>query len=150
MGFCRGHALSDKVFAIGGLWVDDKERGKKLGYHLLRVVIEKSKASRLYMLCHPNLEEYYLKFGFETLKEPPAEMKELHKKIVEVTGDKTVPLFLAYQKKKKDLSFTSVPDLIVIDGGKGQLHAAHDVLFSKGLNIPMISLEKRGGSFCSR
>ncbi|MFH0838305.1 MAG: excinuclease ABC subunit UvrC [Patescibacteria group bacterium] len=143
VGFCRGHALSDKVFAIGGLWVDPKQRGKKLGYHLLRTVIEKSKAKRLYMLCHPDLEEYYLKFGFETLKEPPEEMNDLYKKIVKVTGDKTVPLFLAYQKKKKDLSFTSVPDLIVIDGGKGQLAAAHDVLFDKGLNIPMISLAKK-------
>ena len=143
VGFCRGHALSDNVYSIGSLWVDDKERGKKLGYHLLRAVIEKSKVSRLYMLCHSNLEEYYLKFGFETLKEPPKEMTELYHKIVKVTGDKTVPLFLAYQKKKKDLSFTSVPDLIVIDGGKGQLGAAHDVLFNKGLNIPMISLAKK-------
>jgi excinuclease UvrABC nuclease subunit len=143
VGFCRGYALSDRVFNISGLWVDKKERGKKLGYHLLRAVIEKSKAKRLYMLCHPSLEEYYLKFGFETLREPPKEMKDLFKRIVKVTGDKTVPLYLAYQKKKKDLSFNSVPDLIVIDGGKGQLSAVHDVLFSKGLNIPMISLAKK-------
>ncbi len=143
VGFCRGYALSDKVFNISGLWVDQKERGKKLGYHLLRTVIEKSKAKRLYVLCHPDFEEYYLKFGFETLKEPPADMKNLYKKIVKVTGDKTVPLFLAYQKKKQDLSFTSTPDLIVIDGGKGQLAVAHDVLFSRGLNIPIISLAKK-------
>lgn len=143
VGFCRGHALSEKVHTIGGLWVDEKERGKKLGYHLMKAVIEKSKACRLYMLCHPSLEDYYIKFGFETLREPPRELMDLYHKIVKVRGDKTVPLFLAYQKKKKDLSFTSVPDLIVIDGGKGQLAAAHDVLFSKGLNIPMISLAKK-------
>ena len=48
-----------------------------------------------------------------------------------------------YQKKKKDLSFTATPDLIVIDGGKGQLHTAHQVLFDKDLNIPIISLAKK-------
>lgn len=143
VGFCRGYDLSDKVFVIGGLWVDEKMRGKKLGYHLMKAVIDKAKASRLYMLCHPSLEEYYLKFGFETLKEPPAEMKELHKKIAGVRADRKEALFLAYQKKKKDLSFTAVPDLMVIDGGKGQLGAAHDVLFAKGLSIPMISLAKK-------
>ena len=36
-----------------------------------------------------------------------------------------------------------LPDLIVIDGGKGQLRAAHDELISLGLQIPLISLAKR-------
>ncbi|MBN2306377.1 excinuclease ABC subunit UvrC [Candidatus Peregrinibacteria bacterium] len=143
VGFCRSNDLSEKVHRIGALWVDDKERGKKMGYHLLRAVIEKSKASRLYMNCDPGLEEYYLKFGFEVLREPPKEMKDRHEAFEKEKGKKFPVIYLAYQKKKKDLSFTSVPDLIVIDGGKGQLHAAHDVLFSKGLNIPMISLAKK-------
>ncbi|MHB0947690.1 MAG: excinuclease ABC subunit UvrC [Gemmatimonadaceae bacterium] len=37
-----------------------------------------------------------------------------------------------------------LPDLVVIDGGKGQLHAAHDALVPLGLGaIPLISLAKR-------
>lgn len=36
----------------------------------------------------------------------------------------------------------SFPDLIVIDGGKGQLASAQIVLKKKGLNIPVISLAK--------
>ncbi|HEY0997270.1 MAG TPA: excinuclease ABC subunit UvrC [Gemmatimonadaceae bacterium] len=37
-----------------------------------------------------------------------------------------------------------LPDLVVIDGGKGQLHAAHDALAPLGLGaIPLISLAKR-------
>lgn len=35
------------------------------------------------------------------------------------------------------------PDLIVIDGGKGQLHAAEEALKSLNLNIPLISVAKR-------
>ena len=36
-----------------------------------------------------------------------------------------------------------LPDLIIIDGGKGQLSSAHKELRQLGLNIPMISLAKR-------
>ncbi len=37
-----------------------------------------------------------------------------------------------------------MPDLIVIDGGKGQVHAAHDILTALGLpDLPVIGLAKR-------
>jgi len=137
----RIHTLSDNVHRIAGLWVDPKERGKKLGYFIIRKLIETSKQKRFYIFCHQNLEAYYLKLGFETLHQPPKELGDFAKKYKKDAGEK--PLFMAYQKKKKDLSFEGRPDLIVIDGGKGQLHAAHDVLFEKGLNIPMISLAKQ-------
>jgi excinuclease ABC subunit C len=142
VGLGRILELDNKIHKIGGLWIDKKERGKKLGYHIIRTLIEKSKAKRIYILCHPDLEEYYLKFGFETLHEAPKELSDYHKKVIKVTGDKTTPLYMAYQKKKKDFSFESKPDLIVIDGGKGQLSTAQQVLFNKGLNIPIIGLAK--------
>jgi excinuclease ABC subunit C len=36
-----------------------------------------------------------------------------------------------------------LPDLIVIDGGKGQLSSAYDAILRLGLRIPMIALAKR-------
>ncbi|HET7713798.1 MAG TPA: hypothetical protein VFK94_06125, partial [Patescibacteria group bacterium] len=42
-----------------------------------------------------------------------------------------------------DESFEAVPDLIVIDGGKGQLSAASEVLASLNLPLPVIGLAKR-------
>lgn len=42
-----------------------------------------------------------------------------------------------------DAKFTELPDLIVIDGGKGQLHAAYDVMKEAGFDIPMVGLAKR-------
>ena len=137
----RLHALSDKVHRIGGVWVEPKERGKKLGHFIVRKLIERSKQKRLYIFCHPDFETYYLRLGFETIYQPPKELADFAKPRSHYVTDK--PLYMAYQKKKKDLSFESRPDLIVIDGGKGQLHAAHDVLFEKGLDIPIIALAKR-------
>ncbi|MEG0382557.1 MAG: excinuclease ABC subunit UvrC, partial [Christensenella sp.] len=43
-----------------------------------------------------------------------------------------------------DESFLPMPDLIIIDGGKGQLHAALDALYSLGCEgIPIVSLAKK-------
>ncbi|HET7149607.1 MAG TPA: excinuclease ABC subunit C, partial [Candidatus Nitrosopolaris sp.] len=36
----------------------------------------------------------------------------------------------------------TLPDLIVIDGGKGQLHSAIDALHKAGLEVPCISIAK--------
>lgn len=136
VAFGRIHPMTEKVHRIADCWVDSKENGKDLKHFIIRKLIESSKMKRLYIVCDVNAEIYYLKLGFETLIKPPDVLSGFVKK------DKTT-LFMAYQKKKKDFSFESYPDLIVIDGGKGQLHSAHDVLFEKGLNIPIIALAKR-------
>ena len=40
-------------------------------------------------------------------------------------------------------SFKEMPDLLVIDGGKGQLSSCQEILKEFGMDIPMISLAKR-------
>ena len=126
---------------MAGIWVDEKERRKKLGHFIIKKLIDTSKQKRLYIFCKQRFEEYYLKLGFETLHQPPKELYDISQKYLDDVDHK--PLFMAYQKKKKDYSFETKPDLIVIDGGKGQLHAAHDVLFEKNMQIPMIALAKK-------
>jgi excinuclease ABC subunit C len=44
---------------------------------------------------------------------------------------------------KKDASFDIVPDLIIVDGGKGQLSSVYKVLTSLKVEIPVIGLAKR-------
>lgn len=43
----------------------------------------------------------------------------------------------------EDGKFSSLPDLVVIDGGKGQLSAAYSAAASEGYDVPMIGLAKR-------
>ena len=45
--------------------------------------------------------------------------------------------------KKADKSFSIHPNLIVVDGGKGQLSSGSEVLKSLGINIPIIGLAKK-------
>lgn len=153
VGFGRLHSLGEKIDEISSLWVDPKERGGKFGHHIMTKLIGKSKHKRVYLDCVKQFEDYYLKMGFESIKQPPKEVADkivrcrqcadIVKQAKKIYGDKIEIVYMAYQKKKKDLSFITRPDLIVIDGGKGQLNAANDVLFNKGLNISVISLAKK-------
>lgn len=42
-----------------------------------------------------------------------------------------------------DKSFGKAPDLIIVDGGKGQLSSAYEVLQKEGVALPLIGLAKR-------
>ncbi len=46
-------------------------------------------------------------------------------------------------------NFEKRPDLILIDGGFGQLHSAAEAVTALGLNIPIISLAKRDEEICT-
>lgn len=45
--------------------------------------------------------------------------------------------------KSTDRSFTAIPDLIMVDGGKGQLAATYQVLQELSLDIPVVGMTKR-------
>ena len=46
-------------------------------------------------------------------------------------------------KSSEDVSFSARPNLILIDGGKGQLSFAYSVLTENNINIPMISIAEK-------
>ncbi len=46
-------------------------------------------------------------------------------------------------RKGEDVSFAKMPDLVLIDGGLGQLHKAYEALKSNGINVDIVSLAKR-------
>jgi excinuclease ABC subunit C len=79
------------------------------------------------------MAEFYSRFGFDEVKQFPEEFSLELKEVL-----------MAYDPSKHhDSSFESKPDLIVIDGGKGQLGMAVKARDALGLNIPMIGLAKR-------
>jgi excinuclease ABC subunit C len=45
--------------------------------------------------------------------------------------------------RKKEAWKSHFPDLLIIDGGAGQLRAAREVLNKQGITIPLISLAKK-------
>lgn len=50
---------------------------------------------------------------------------------------------LTRRLSEKNIKQWGLPDLFLIDGGKGQVHAAYDAMRAQGHNVPMIGLAKR-------
>lgn len=130
---------------INSLWISPKERGKKLGYKLMKALIEKNRLPKVYIVCSINLRDYYEKFGFKELKTIPEIFRKKQKKCA--TNCKNPAYFVYHRKKDEhDTSFKSKPDLIIIDGGKGQLTSALKAMKKTGtdkMNIAICSLAKK-------
>ncbi len=82
---------------------------------------------------------------FENARAKRAEYRKFRVKTVEGTDDfasmrEVVGRYFARRMEEKK----ALPDLVLIDGGKGQLNAAHEALVAVGLSdIPLISLAKK-------
>ena len=134
--------INENIAELQGLYINPKHRGKKLGHKLITEVCLKSKAKRIYIACKKELAEYYARLGFEPIKTIPKELKNACLKCRDITGQ---TIWYAIEKKrlKPDASFSKIPDLIVIDGGKGQLSSATKVLKKLKIDLPVISIAKQ-------
>lgn len=134
---------SAKVMEITDLSIEEKYRGEKLGHKLINSIIEKAKAKRVYLICKPELKDYYQYLGFEEIATIPEELKAHVQECASSCNKNPVKLVYDKLKHKKDDSFEKIPDLLIIDGGKGQLNAATEVLKKLKIEIPHIALAKK-------
>jgi len=138
--------------------IDPQYRGARLGQRLLKYTLKHAKTKRIYINCKLSLANYYEEVGFQQVQKIPKEIEESLKGIEctpeppETQGSLATPgpiqtektLWYAYDRSRlRDKSFESKPDLIVIDGGKGQLSAAVEVIEKYNLKTPIISIAKR-------
>lgn len=102
--------------------------------YLVKKVIEKTRAKRIYYRCPDPQVQPFEEAGFQHIQKLPEEFAP-----VEGTT------YLAFDKTKyaDDKSFKKTPDLIVIDGGRGQLSSSMKAMAKYDLKIPMISLAKK-------
>jgi excinuclease ABC subunit C len=109
-----------------------------LSEELISAMVEKFHTKRLYLQIPNKHLALFEKTGFQQVKidleEYPA--KKSHTVVV---FDKT--------RNFQDASFSKKPDLIVIDGGKGQLSFAVKALEDFQLVIPIMSLAKKNEEF---
>jgi excinuclease ABC subunit C len=100
----------------------------------------------VYAVVDPALEESYAQLGFRYVIEGHEALKEYVDGLAEKHPGQERRIILSYdvKKEKPDDSFTSVPNLLLIDGGKGQLGAVYDVLCELELShVPLASIAKR-------
>jgi excinuclease ABC subunit C len=101
---------------------------------LKQIHIALEKEGKLYVSVTHDLEDTYAMRGFRYVRTVPRELKGK-------VDDGSIVMMLE-RKKEPDVSLTSMPDLILLDGGKGQLHIGLQVLKEAGLEIPCAALAK--------
>lgn len=135
------------IFAVESVYISPQYRGGFLSFHLMKKIIDriKGKKARLYIYAEAHLLEHWQTFGFTIVKTAPEEILERASYFEKLDNTKYTILayYVAQKKKTVDPSFNSRPDLIVVDGGKGQLGVAVKVLQKLALDIPVIALAKR-------
>ena len=137
VGYCRmGNYNDGKTLAIEEIFIEGEHDTRALRHQLLRHITDKTKLPHVYAVCDKNRKEDFLSFGFTELKKVP--------EVLCARDDKN-KIFIIYKitKKSADESFGSIPDLIIVDGGKGQLASALKAIQASGLEIPVISLAKQ-------
>ncbi len=145
IGFVRLFTHPEKMMELKSLWIHPTYRSEKLGQFLCKKILQSLKKGKVYIAIEPVLEPYYNDVGFRHLvHEPTMFQKRLD---TDHHAHPAVPrgITMLYEvaKQKIDPSFSSRPDLLLIDGGKGQLSIAVTVLKDLNLNIPVASLAKR-------
>lgn len=103
------------------------------GYDISNIQGSHIVSSMVVFLNGEKASKHYRKFKIKTVEELPndfASMKEtLQRRLSELNG--------------KDISFSCPPDLILIDGGKGQLGYANKIMQDMGYHFNIVSLAKQ-------
>lgn len=142
VGTCRLRTHGGALLELAGVWVREDLRGRKLGHAMTRLLFSRlKKREKVYVRILPALTEYYALLGFRHVLEAPKLFREIRAKNPE--GPERMVMVYDCAQHQSDASLGIKPDLLLIDGGKGQLGVAVDVLKELGLSIPVIGLAKR-------
>ncbi len=137
------------ITELTSLWVREDMQESTLAQFIVRKILRGVKKGKVYVRINMQLEDQYARIGFRYVITPPKALSPSTGTIrpeAESDGEggrgEGVMMWEAHQNKI-DKSLTSRPDLIVIDGGKGQLSTAVSVLKNFNIDIPVIGLAKR-------
>lgn len=101
----------------------------------MRKLLAALKKGKVYVRIPSEAYDSFADIGFRHVLELPKAFVDLSEKEIVMSYDAA--------ENKPDVSLSAVPDLLVIDGGKGQLGAVTAVLRALDLSIPVIGLAKR-------
>lgn len=120
-------------FALSEMCTEDAYRDAGLYERLLEKALKDCDEPKLYISTKD--PDRFLKLGFEEMKNPPKE--------IEVGKGEVLLGYYRSKQSKSDPSFGAMPDLIVIDGGKGQLSSAMKAVEVSGVCVNICSLAKK-------
>lgn len=136
--------LKEKIIGTAELILEDnlsiiksikfKSKDKDIKKEFIQALAIKAKKNRVYIECKKEIVEFCEQLGFQHLKKLPKEIKKKRGQAY---------LLLNKSKYKDEKGFSIKPDLILIDGGKGQLSQGIKVLEKFDLDIPLVAIAKK-------
>lgn len=138
-----GYETDEDHYLLKYNWIETEHANRALLHQMWTKLFEKlpKGATHIYAAIPSEQKEDFLSYGFTELKKVP---DFLEKNQLQASSIKPVYLIYKLKKAKKaDSSFSQLPDLIIIDGGKGQLGIVHEIMKRSGLEITLIGLAKR-------
>ncbi|MCF7844395.1 MAG: excinuclease ABC subunit UvrC [Kiritimatiellales bacterium] len=123
------------IVELEHLWTHEKWQDPILVSLMARKLLHRIKKGKVYAIMKKEDENFFGELGFQYIKDVPAPLKKKLK-------DRTVMMY-SLKDHKDDSSLLAKPDLLVIDGGKGQVSTIAAVLKKLELEIPLIGLAKR-------
>lgn len=145
VGTAQLFECTPSVRVLRTVWTAN-ESARLVATVLIRTLLATQGKGKVYAVVDPALEESYAQLGFRYVIEGHEALKEYVDGLAEKHPGQERRIILSYdvKKEKPDDSFTSVPNLLLIDGGKGQLGAVYDVLCELELShVPLASIAKR-------
>lgn len=103
------------------------------GYDISNIQGSHIVSSMVVFINGERASKHYRKFKIKTVEELPNDFASMKETLCRRLGE----------LNSKDLSFSSPPDLILIDGGKGQLGYANKIMQDMGYHFNMVSLAKQ-------
>ncbi len=145
VAFGRLHRHEEGTVELASLFVDATHRGEGLGQLIAKKLLSTVKKGKVYLVTDPPLEEYYAGIGFRTIQTAPNPIITKSRRCQKRFGKDTSSVLMMFEamKNKTDPSLATLPDLLLIDGGKGQLSAALEIIKELKLPIPVIGLAKK-------
>ena len=139
------HIHENNALELVWMWAHPKYQREGLAQAVARRMLHKLKKGKVYAIAHPAQESLFAELGFRYVVKPPVNVLAIAQQRGTSSDDATERIVLMYDaaQNKTDGSLSSRPDLLVIDGGKGQLNAVVEVLKMLELEIPIIGLAKR-------
>lgn len=135
IAYCSLHEHKGGTLEFEHLWVHDKWKDPLLLSLLARKLLHRVKKGKVYAIMKKADEDLFGELGFQYIKEVPT---PLQKKL----RGRTAMMYVV-KEHKDDASLSAKPNLLVIDGGKGQVSTIVSVLKKLELDIPIIGLAKR-------
>jgi len=119
---------------------------RRLYAFLIRKQLRAFKKGKIYIALNSLIEQEFAELGFRYIQSAPEFLQNGADAGADPSfSQEPVSIVMMYDvsQNRADPSLTAMPDLLVIDGGKGQLSTVVEVLKDMKLEIPVIGLAKR-------